>query len=169
MRFVVVFLAVWVTGCSATAPRAPAPLPAFPFEPLAVLDGDVSEAQIAPLAPVEVTTAPNRHVPGATVTYRSYVFDRTRVTFLDARPESRQFIESVETWDPAVRTPAGIGVGSTRAEVEAAFGDRTTWSSDAESAYVYADRDGVRDRLMVTVGYGEEDRARHLTLRWDID
>lgn len=104
------------------------------------------------------------------MTYREYLFDRTRVRFLDARPVSRLFIESVRTWDPAVRTPAGIGAGSSRADVEAAYGERMDWSSEAESAYFYRDADGLwGERLTLTVSYGEDDRARSIELHWDID
>ena len=162
---------VLLSGCAPTAPTAPTALVAFPFELLQVIGGSVAEPEVAALAPVEAVTVPNRHVEGATDTYRTYLFDRTRVRFLDARPQSRLFVESVKTWDPAVRTPAGIGVGSTRSEVEAAYGPEIeAQSGDGESAHYYSDADGLYDeRLYVVAGYDEADRVRELTLLWDID
>lgn len=159
-----------LAGCAATTPSGPSSLVPFRLDLMRVIDGATDEPAIARLAPVETATAPNRHVPEASITYRTYVFDRTRVTFLDARPVSRLFIESVETWDPAVRTPAGIGVGSSRAEVEAAYGAYPDWSDGARAAFYYSDADGLRgERLSLVVNYGQDGRATRIELLWDID
>lgn len=65
VRAACVALLVLLTGCASTAPSTPTSLAPFPFEMMRVLGGEVSEAEVMRLAPVETTTVPNRHVPDA--------------------------------------------------------------------------------------------------------
>ena len=117
---------------TSTPPGAP---PARPGVPLADLlaPGADARALLARLDPprrTNVEAVANRHVPGQVDTVRTLFYDGLRLEVYEVSG-SGAFVQEVEVTGPGYTTAEGVGLGTSRDAVEAAYGPALHTEGDA--------------------------------------
>ena len=103
----------------------------------------------------------NRHDPEQTDTLRSLIYDGLTLMFYDVTGGAA-LLQEVAVTGPGYETNEGIGVGSTRVEVEAAFGSPVQ-TADGDPVYELFEGPEDPTGTYVRVTYEGE---RATALRW---
>jgi hypothetical protein len=98
--------------------------------PSAVATERVLAALGAPLL-TEQSPTPNLHDPMETDRVHTLIYDGVRAVVIEAVALDRSFLVELQVTADGYTTPEGIGIGSRRSEVIAAFGKRLTLADGA--------------------------------------
>lgn len=156
-------------GAEPSDPTPPASTgPGVPLS--ALLDESADDAALRNrlAEPLRIETEPveNRHEPGQIDTVRTYVYDDLRVRFYD-RTGGGPLLERVTVTGGDYRTAEGIGAGSTRAEIEAAYGAPAE-THDGDPIYEVPSTPDDPTPLRLQVTY-DGDAAERLTWYFYVD
>lgn len=102
---------------------------------------------------VSLDTQANRHVPGQTDTLRTLHYDGATVTVLEA--SGKELMKDVTVTEPGLRSPQGVQVGMTHAEVENVLGEAT---ERQDGAHVYEEDAPMPTRFYVYYENGDVSR-----------
>ncbi|HLT46257.1 MAG TPA: hypothetical protein VK002_03440 [Rubricoccaceae bacterium] len=153
---------------TATDPDTTAVGPGVPLAEILDEAGDDAAllARLAAPRRIEAEPFPNRHVPGQVDTLRTYVYDGLTLEFYEIATGG-VLLQTVEVTGGVYETAEGLGVGSTRDEVEAVY----THSVGAEGGTVTYERPGTPERPnppQVEVRY-DGDHVAAMTWRFYVD
>ena len=79
----------------------------------------------------EQSSTPNLHDPSGTDRVHTLVYDGARAVVIEAVALGRSFLVELQVTADGYTTPEGIGIGSRRSEVIAAYGERLTLADGA--------------------------------------
>jgi hypothetical protein len=140
LAVVVLLLALILAACGRQAPAAPS-LQSLPPDALhtlidRTLNAPSADAQTLLLAALgepqrrEVESVPNRHEPARNDRVHALGYDSARAVVYEAVALGRSYLLELRV-DADYLGPDGIGIGSERAAVVAAYGERLTVEGDA--------------------------------------
>lgn len=139
--------------------------PGVPLDDLLAprIDDGAVLARFRPARAVRAEAEPNRHVEGQTDTVRTYVYDGMTVEAYEVTG-GPTFIQSVRVTEGGYGTGSGVGVGTPRSDVEAAFGPPVHESGDG----VEYETGGGETPTTVTVVYEPDRRGqpRAASITW---
>ena len=172
------FALVFVAGCTGTAEDTPTPeapsreegspsdtpprdaTPGLSLDELLDSQVDGTTLQTRLNAPQRIETEPvaNRHVEGQVDTLRTYVYDGIHIQFYDVTG-SGVLLQEVDVTGEGYATADGLGVGSSRAAIEAAY----PHVLEAEGSTITYEREDAEPTPTVLRVIYDGDRASSLT------
>jgi hypothetical protein len=116
---------------------------------------------------VETEAVPNRHVPGQTDTVRTLVYDGLALELYEVTGGA-VFLQEVTVTGEDYETAEGLGVASTRDEVEAVYTNSTSAEPTDEGTVVTYERANGPTPVVLRVRY-EGDRVAAMTWSFYVD